>query len=237
MNKPASFRLPCAVLALVAAFVGASAFADTIPAYTSSSNSTSSNLQDLSSNGGTLSVGGLTFSDFSFFESGLTSFDPSKINVTASLSNGVYYLTWDGNMSLVSNSNNGPSSADLVLKYSVTSASGAIDTIDAAFTGSVQPNNGSTYIAIDESARDRNGNIVGTTHLDANHNNDRFPITPPQGSLDVTKDITFGCANGGFITVSEVAQSFHVIPEPQINALLGIGAVSFALLYRRRAKA
>src|ERR1700736_568103 len=78
---------------------------------------TTDNLQDLASNGGSLMIGDKTFSNFSFFESGLTSFDPSKIQVTASVSNGVYYLTWDGNMSLVTSNGSGPASADLVLKY------------------------------------------------------------------------------------------------------------------------
>lgn len=235
MNNSASLRLRCLAVALVAAMVASvsTARADTIQTFT-----TTDTLANLASGGGTLSVGDFTFGDFSFFNSGLTSFDPSQITVTATFSNGTYFLTWDGNMSFTSP--NGPATADLVLKYSVTSATGLIDAIDAAYTGSAQPSNG-TFIAIDESARDENGVIVGTTHLNTDQRNSTFPIVPPQPKLYVTKDIAFAIANanGGFITVSEVAQSFHPIPEPSTTALFGVvglGALYHGLVSRSRAR-
>src|SRR4029077_7838861 len=76
---------------------------------------TSDNLQDLATNHGSLTICDKTFSNFSFTEQGLTSFDPSKIQVTASVNGGTYYLTWDGNMSLTTSSGSGAASADLVL--------------------------------------------------------------------------------------------------------------------------
>jgi hypothetical protein len=186
---------------------------------------TSDNLQDLATNHGSLTIGDKTFSNFSFTEDGLTSFDPSKIQVTASVNNGTYYLTWDGNMSLTTSSGSGAASADLVLKYTVTATAGVIDALDASFTGSVQPNGGA-FIAIDETARDPNGNVVGSTHLDDQHNSNTFPINPPQSQLSVTKDISFGVSNGGFATASEVQQSFHQVPEP---ASIGLFLAGFAM--------
>jgi hypothetical protein len=224
MKIPLSLPSRCAVVALAVAFLGiASMRADTIQTFT-----TTDTLANLASGGGTLTIGDLTFGDFSFFNSGLTSFDPSQIHVTATFSNGTYYLTWDGNMSFTSS--NGPATADLELKYSVTAATGLIDAIDASFTGSAQPENGS-FIALDESARDGNGVVVGTTHLDTTHRNSTFPIVPPQSKLYVTKDfgLAISSANGGFVSISEVAQSFHPIPEPSTTALLGV--VGLGALY------
>jgi hypothetical protein len=197
---------------------------------------TTDTLRDLVSTGGSLTIGDKTFSNFNYFESGLTNFDPSKIQVTASVSNGVYYLTWDGNMSLVSGSGGGSTSADLVLNYSVTATAGLIDSIDASFTGSTQPAN-AAFIAIDETAKDANGSVVGSTHLDSQHRSDNFAITPPQSQLNVTKDISFGIVNGGFVTVSEVSQSFHqVVPEPSTVAMVfaGFGILGSFVAFRRR---
>jgi hypothetical protein len=197
--------------------------------------STTDTLQDLATTGGSLTIGDKTFSNFSFFESGLTNFDPSKIQVTASVSNGVYFLTWDGNMSLVSGSGSS-ASADLVLKYSVTAVGGLIDAIDASYTGSTQPAGGA-FLAIDETAKDSNGNVVGSTHLDGQQKSDNFPINPPQSTLNVTKDISFGIVNGGFVTISEVSQSFHqVVPESSTSAMVVTGlALLGVVTFRRRA--
>ena|ERR1017187_6843572 len=52
--------------------------------------------------GATLSIGDKTFSGFSYTASGLTSFDPNNIKVTATESGGIDYLTWSGNISLTS---------------------------------------------------------------------------------------------------------------------------------------
>src|SRR4029077_17944856 len=187
---------------------------------------TRDNFLGLSHNPGSLSLGEKTFNHFSFQEQGLTSFDPSQIQVTASVNGGTYYLTWDGNISLTTSNGSGPASADLVLKYTVTATAGKIDALDAAFTGSTQPNGGA-FIAIDETARDANGNVVGSTHLDTQNppssESAIFPINPPQSQLTITKDISFGVSNGGFATVSEVQQSFHQIPEPGSTAMFLAG--------------
>lgn len=192
---------------------------------------TSDTLQDLVNTDGSLTIGDKVFSDFDYFATGLTSFDASQIRVTASFSGGVYYLTWDGNMSLVSG---GAATADLLLGYTVTAVGGAIDSLDASYTGSAQPSGGS-FLAIDETVRDSSGNVLGTMHLDGNQTSTTLDINPAQTSLNVTKDIGFGIVNGGFVTVSEISQSFHqVVPESHTSILLGIGCSLIALLLVRR---
>ncbi len=201
------------------------------------------NLQNLATTGGSLTVGDKTFSNFSFLASGLTSFDASKIQVTASFAGGTYFLTWGGNISLVSGSG-APVTADLLLNYRVTAATGMINMIDQQFTGSAQPSGGA-FLAIDETARDINGNLVANSHLDANdisdpsaEPGDNLNLNPAQQVIDVTKDIAFGIVNGGMISVSEIRQSFHQIPEAGTTSMLvvGLGILGFVVRQKIRPK-
>ena len=201
---------------------------------------TTDTLQHLVTTGGSLTIGDKIFSNFDFLASGLTSFDPSQIRVSASFSGGIYFLTWAGNMSLVSPAGS-PASADLVLNYRVTATAGQIDMIDQFYTGSAQPTGGS-FLAIDETVRDTSGRIVANSHLDGNDLGDPFAesgdnlfITPGRSTLDVTKDISFGLVNGGFVTISEVRQSFHQVPEPATVGLLLVGLAATGIVIRRRA--
>jgi hypothetical protein len=219
---------------LIHRFLATAAAVVLLAGVASAQTQTTDTLADLVTNHGTLSLGDKVFSDFTFQESGLTSFDPSNIQVTLSIVGGTYFLTWDGNMSLTSSS--GPVTADLVLGYSVTATGGLIDSIDASFTGSAQPFTGA-FLAVDETARNANGNVVGSTHLDAQHRSDSFPIAPPQAFLRVTKDVGFAISNpnGGFVSISEIGQSFHqAIPEPATTMLFGSGLLSGVLYLRRR---
>jgi hypothetical protein len=190
---------------------------------------TTDNLQHLKDTAGSLTIGDKTFSNFDFQTDGLTNFNASQIKVTASFNSGVYYLTWGGNISLVSNS--GPASADLLLNYRVTAAAGLIDTIDQLYTGSAQPSGGA-FLSIDETARDANGNLVANSHLQADDLSDPFVepgddlnIDPPQSLLDITKDIGLGISanDGGFVTITEIRQSFHQVPEASTAAMLVLG--------------
>jgi PEP-CTERM motif len=203
---------------------------------------TSDTLQDLATTGGSLTIGDKTFNNFSFQESGLTSFDPSQITVTASFQNGIYFLTFTGNMSLVSAS--GPASADLVLNYTITALAGQISMIDQSYTGG--GTNGSAHISIDETAS-HDGVVYGSSHLEigdfsdppaeGTFNGDNLDINPPQTSLDVTKDMGFGlsASNGGQVEISRVAQSFHQVPEPSTVAMLLLGsAVTLFVRVRRK---
>jgi hypothetical protein len=177
-------------------------------------------------NSGTLSIDDKIFSGFNYSESGLTSFDPTAITVTATESGGIDYLTWSGNISLVSG---GSASAYLILYYIVTSTGGPIDMIDLSYTGSAQ--NGS--LAVDETADTGSfgylgGTEVGSINLGPNEPSGNCPIIPPQQALYVTKDINFNTfSGGGFDTTSQVAQSFEQVPEPTTTGcfLLILGAL------------
>jgi len=197
------------------------------------------NLADLAANGGTLTIGDKTFSGFTFGDSGLTSFNASNIQVTASQVGNSYLLTWGGNISLVSS---GTASADLLLNYSVTANDGKIFAIDQNYTGSADPSGGS-FISVTENAFVP-GNVVAVASSYLNQMVDSTPftatgavLTPAQPILNVTKDIGFGVVNGGFITISQVEQSFEQVPvpEPTTLALAGLSGLSL-LLFRRQRK-
>jgi len=189
-------------------------------------------------NGGTLSIGDKTFSGFSYQASDLTAFDPTNIIVTATETNGIDYLTWSGNISLVSG---GIATADLLLNYIVTANRGTINMIDQAYTGSAI--NG--FLAVDETAAIGafGGPVAGYSHLQIGDFSDPPPealdlldIVPPETVLYVTKDMGFGVtsANGGFITISQVTQSFHQVPEPSAMLLGSLGGGLLLFLRLRR---
>ena len=184
-------------------------------------------------NGGTLSIDDKTFSGFSYQNSGLTSFDPTAITVTASESGGIDYLTWSGNISFVSG---GIATADLALNYIVTANPGSINMIDQSYTGVAT--NG--LLAIDETVATGafGGTVVGYSHLEIGDNNDppgepvqgdNLVINPSQSVLYVTKDIGLAVisSSGGSVTIDQVEQSFHQVPEPTTVGcfLLGLGAL------------
>jgi hypothetical protein len=137
-------------------------------------------------------------------------------------------------MSFISAS--GPSSADLVLTYTVTALAGQISMIDQSYTGG--GTSGSAHVSIDETAS-HDGIVYGSSHLEigdmsdppseGTFNGDNLDINPPQTSLDVVKDMNFGlsAANGGQVEISQVAQSFHQVPEPSTVAMLLIGSALF----------
>ena len=144
-------------------------------------------------------------------------------------------------MSFISAS--GPSSADLVLTYTVTALAGQISMIDQSYTGG--GTSGSAHVSIDETAS-HDGIVYGSSHLEigdmsdppseGTFNGDNLDINPPQTSLDVVKDMNFGlsAANGGQVEISQVAQSFHQVPEPSTVAMLLIGSALFVCVRRRR---
>ena len=200
---------------------------------------TTDTLQHLVTTGGSLAIGDKVFSNFDYFASGLSNFNASQIQVTATFSGGIYYLTWAGNMSLVSG---GSATADLLLNYTVTALGGLIDMIDQSYTGSAQPSGGG-FLSIDETVRGSTSQIIANSHLDANDLSDPFAevgdnlfINPAQTTLHVTKDIGFGIVNGGFVTISQVSQSFHQVPEPGTTAMLALGSalVGIAIFRRKR---
>jgi hypothetical protein len=201
-------------------------------------NSGSNTLANLA-NGGTLSIGDKTFSGFSYTPSGLTSFDPNQIIVTATENGGIDYLTWSGNISLVSGG--GIGTANLLLNYIVTANAGTINMIDQAYTGSAI--NG--LLAVDETAAIGafGGPVAGYSHLQIGDFSDPPPeagdilnIVPPETVLYVTKDLAFAVTSegGGFITISQVTQSFHQVPEPSAMLLGSLGGGLLLFLRLRR---
>lgn len=191
-------------------------------------------------NGGSLGIGDKIFSGFSYQSSGLTSFDASQITVTASESGGIDYLTWSGNVSLVSA---GVATADLLLNYIVTANPGAIAMIDQSYTPGTAVNG---LLAVDETVAIGafGGTVVGYSHLDTGHltnppadplQGDNLNISPSQSVLYVTKDITLAVLSpGGSMSITQVEQSFHQVPEPGTLLLGSLGGGLLLFLRSRR---
>jgi hypothetical protein len=191
--------------------------------------------------GGTLSIDDKVFSGFSYQASGLTAFNANQIIVTATQVGGIDYLTWSGNMSF---SSAGFGSADLLLNYIVTANPGTINMIDQAYTGNAT--NG--LLAIDETAATGafGGVVVGYSHLQIGDTNDppaettvqgdNLNINPSQSVLYVTKDIGFAVIspNGGSVSINQVEQSFHQVPEPSAMLLGSLGGGLLLFLRLRR---
>jgi len=192
--------------------------------------------------GATLSIDDKIFSGFTFQATGLSSFNPSDITVTATESGGVDFLTWTGNMSLTSSSF---STADLLLNYTVTANPGSIFMIDQRYIGSVQ--NGS--VLINETATSA-GAPTAHSQLSVNDTsdpntypsgafdvgeNDLLSIVPAQSTLYVTKDISL-VVIGGSVVIDQVEQSFHQVPEPSAMLIGSLGGVLLLLNSRRRAQ-
>lgn len=182
-------------------------------------------LADLVVNNGTLAIGDKIFSGFDYQATGLSGFDASTIIVTASQDvNGVYYLTYTGNMQLAGNA---AATADLKLGYDVTATAGLISMIDQRYVGGVL--NGS--LLINETATSG----APTAHSQLSFNDvsdpntypsgpfdtgelDLLGVLPPQSAIHVDKDISYAIFGpdgvGGQVSVSVVQQSFHQVPEP-----------------------
>lgn len=199
-------------------------------------------LANLTANGGQLTVDDKTFSGFSYQVSGLTGFDANAITVTASQSGGVDYLTWSGDMSLVATDT---AIADLVLNYIVTANSGTISMIDQRYIGTVT----NAVLAVDETATSP-GAPTAHSHLSVNDTsdpnsypggpfdvgeNDLLTVAPAQATLYVTKDLSFAVmSQGGSVTVTQVEQSFHQVPEPGAMLFVSVGGTLLLLLNLRR---
>ena len=202
-------------------------------------------LSDLANNHGSLTIGDKIFSGFSFQAVNLSGFDASHITVTASIgTGGVDYLTFGGNMLLAGTSF---ATADLLLGYSVTATHGAISMIDQLYTGGAQDG----AILINETATSA-GAPTAHSQLSVNDVSDPniYPdgpfdtgeldllgVTPPQTTIDVTKDIAFSIldATGENVDISSVSlvqQSFHQVPVPEPTTtgcfLLGLGVFACA---------
>ena len=175
----------------------------------------SDNLAHLKATGGSVGIGDKIFSEFDYTPNGLTTFDPSTLQVTASVANGVYYLTFGGSIGLASGV---PAVANLQLKYKVTATAGLIDMIDQAYTGSVQPA-GAASLMVDENVYS-GVTPVAVSHLGVGDLSDPIAevgddldTSPGYSTLDVVADIQLSIDTGaGFVTISQIIQSFHQMP-------------------------
>lgn len=212
-----------------------------LAAYATVANATPISSTDTLANlamGGSIAVGDKTFTNFSYLPSGLTGFDASQITVTASIQNGIYFLSYKGDISLVTTST---ATADLVLNYRVTAAAGLIDYIDQRYTGNAQGQPG--FLAVDETVN-AGGATLANSHLNATdifdfpgfeEVGDNLYVTPGQPFLNVTKDIAFGIVGPGSIKLSLVEQSFHQnVPDGGTTIGLLGGALIFLQVLRRK---
>ncbi len=196
---------------------------------------------------------------------GLTTYNPANITVTASAVGAVDYLTWGGNISLGSFGTFGTAAtADLLLNYVVTATGGhKINEIDQQYTGHVASGFGSFGIAETVSTPGAFGTQVASTYLDAAYtyepnlsnvpislNSSQPFINPPEPVLDVTKDIGLTVFDltpvpglpgfyTGSISVSQIQQSFHQVTVPDGGttvSLLGIALMGCGLLRWKQSK-
>jgi len=192
--------------------------------------------------GGTITYGNLTFSDFSYNAGNLTSFNAADVNVAVTETAGVYYLTWAGNISLLSG--NPPATADLELQYAVTANAGAINSIDQSYNG-----NGLITVTETVSTGSFGGTVVANstlTEYDLSdppvEPGDNLGVVPAQTLLYVTKDISLGDLNNDpYPTLSAVTQSFHGVPVPEATTviagallMLPLGVSTLRILRRNR---
>ncbi len=196
-------------------------------------------------NGGTLSIGDKTFSDFSYSDSGLTAFNPSQIVVTASESGGVDYLDWAGSFAVDNTLGTATQSGDLTLIYTVTASSGLISMIDQAYTPLPATIPSSGQIIIGETVANNLGVVVANSTLTLNppvlsnppaQPGDNLNINPGEQQLFVSKDILVFAYAGNLVGLNDVRQSFHQVPEPGVMVLGSLG-VGLLLVMRSRRQA
>jgi hypothetical protein len=196
--------------------------------------------------GGTLTVGDNTFSDFSYAESGLTSFNAADITVTASAAGNIDTLTWGGNISLASLGSLGTTATgNLLLNYVVTETGGQrINEIGQNYTGTVASGSATIRIAETVTAPNAGGATLASAYLSdtctyepdfsnipLSLNGSKPFISPSQPILDVVDSISLGTVNAqpvpGFpgyydasVHLSQIQQPFDPVPEPAATALL-----------------
>jgi hypothetical protein len=186
-------------------------------------------LGHLVSSGGTLSIGDKTFSNFSWFASGVPiaaadlNGQAAGLQVTASVSGGVYYLDYSGLIAVNNLGGATPLLGDLQLRYTVTASPGSITMIDQNYTPNATPGTG--QIIIGETVRNSANVIVGNSTLTLNpldlsdpvaEPGDNLIINPGEHQLNVIKDILIGASPFQLVGLSDVQQSFHqtAVPEP-----------------------
>ena len=197
---------------------------------------------------GTLTIGDKTFSNFGYLGSdgagAALASQAADLTVTASILNGIYYLDFAGGIVVNNSQGSRDLLGDLVLTYTVTANRGLINMIDQNFT----PNGTLAFgqIIIGETVIN-NGVIVGDSVLTLTPNDLSDPAQEAGDNLSfagahqlaVTKDIVIIAYAGQLVGLSDVAQSFHQVPEPTTMIagallLLPFGASTLRILRKNR---
>lgn len=211
--------------------------------------STTDSLADLIG-GGSLTIGDKTFTGFSATpHTALAGFDPSSITVVASIdANGIYYLDFQGPVSVNNLGGSGTLTGDLLLKYTVTANPGSISMIDQDYTPNTDFSHGDpnlSSISIGETVKN-SGVTVGNSSLTLSdlsdpiaESGDNLFINPSVSSLAVSKDILITAGPHSLVGLSDVEQSFHQVPEPTtiiagVLLLLPLGASTLRIVRKNR---
>jgi hypothetical protein len=179
---------------------------------------------DLLAGGESLVSGNLTFDDFEAVATGAVSADLSLYDVSAiegGLAISGPFAAADGD------------SGDLVLSFTVSTATGAISSTGLRFNGAAAGTGSSASVTETFEGVDDAQLFVFATGGGGLKLSDSLTLTPA-ASLRVTKDILVGSAeSGGIAVISRIEQEFEVgVPEPA--AVIGLGMLLVGLAFVRR---
>jgi len=185
-------------------------------------------LADLSG-GQSLTVGGLTFSDFSITVTG-SALDPNLADYKVlTLSDGFRIV---GGFAAVDGEQ-----GDMLVSYDVSVAAGspAVNDIGLAFNGAAAGAHSAASVSEDLSA---NGSpiasaLVSQTGGGLSQKVDTVTFAP-ETSFSVDKDILVKASSPGIATISFIDQHFSLVPEPGTLVLLTGGLMGLVALGQKR---